>query len=33
MDVDREVAGQIAAVDGLLPELCRTASAAVNGLR
>jgi histidine ammonia-lyase len=33
MDVDREVAGQIAAVDGLLPELCRTASTAVNGLR
>ena len=33
MDVDREVSGQIAAVDGLLPELCRTASAAANGLR
>ncbi len=33
MDVDREVAGQIAAVSELLPELCRTASDAADGLR
>src|SRR5271166_1307154 len=33
MDVDREVAGQIATVDDLLPELCQTASAAASGLR
>jgi histidine ammonia-lyase len=33
MDADREVAGQIAAVDGLLPELCRTAAAVCGGLR
>jgi histidine ammonia-lyase len=26
MDVDREVAGQIAAVDGLLPDICRVAA-------
>src|SRR5579871_4615458 len=32
MDVDREVAGQIAAVDVLLPELCRTAAEACGGL-
>jgi hypothetical protein len=33
MDVDREVAGQIAVVSELLPELCRTASDAADGLR
>jgi histidine ammonia-lyase len=33
MDVDREVSGQIIAVDELLPELCRTAAAAAHGLR
>jgi len=33
MDVDREVAGQIAAVEGLIPELCETASARCGGLR
>jgi histidine ammonia-lyase len=33
MDVDREVAGQIAAVDELIPELCKTASARCGGLR
>ncbi len=33
MDVDREVAEQIAAVDELLPELCRTAAASCGGLR
>jgi hypothetical protein len=26
MDVDREVSGQIAAVDALLPQLCRVAA-------
>jgi hypothetical protein len=26
MDVDREVAGQITAVDALLPQLCRVAA-------
>jgi histidine ammonia-lyase len=31
MDTDREVAGQIAAVDELLPEICRTARAACPG--
>jgi histidine ammonia-lyase len=33
MDVDREVAGQIAAIDELIPELCKTASARCGGLR
>ncbi|MGO8728617.1 MAG: histidine ammonia-lyase [Streptosporangiaceae bacterium] len=33
MDADREVAGQIAAVDTLLPDLCETASAHCAGLR
>jgi histidine ammonia-lyase len=33
MDVDREVAEQIAAVDQLIPELCETASARCGGLR
>ena len=33
MDVDREVAGQIAAVDELLPEICESASARCGGLR
>ncbi len=33
MDTDREVAGQIAAVEELIPELCRTASAQCGGLR
>jgi histidine ammonia-lyase len=33
MDVDREVAAQIAAVDELIPELCKTASARCGGLR
>jgi histidine ammonia-lyase len=33
MDVDREVAGQIAAVDELIPELCKTASTRCGGLR
>jgi histidine ammonia-lyase len=32
MDTDREVAGQIAAVDELLAEICRTARAACPGL-
>jgi histidine ammonia-lyase len=32
MDVDREVAAQIAAVDGLLPEICRTAAEACPAL-
>jgi len=33
MDTDREVAGQIAAVDGLLPDICRTARTASPGFR
>ena len=33
MDVDREVAGQIAAVDALLPEVCAAAAAHCGGLR
>jgi histidine ammonia-lyase len=33
MDVDREVAGQIAAVDDLLPELVKTSAASSGGLR
>jgi histidine ammonia-lyase len=33
MDVDREVAGQIAAVDALLPEICTAAAAHCHGLR
>jgi histidine ammonia-lyase len=33
MDVDREVAGQIAAVDALLPEICAAAAAHCAGLR
>jgi hypothetical protein len=28
MDIDREVASQLAAVDALLPEICRVAAAA-----
>jgi histidine ammonia-lyase len=32
MDVDREVAGQIAAVDALLPEICAAAAAHCHGL-
>lgn len=31
MDIDREVAGQISAVDELLPEICQTAQAACPG--
>ena len=33
MDVDREVAGQIAAVDDTLPEICAAAAAECGGLR
>jgi histidine ammonia-lyase len=33
MDVDREVAGQIAAVDALLPDICAAAAAHCGGLR
>jgi histidine ammonia-lyase len=33
MDTDREVAGQIAAVDELLPQLCAAAARACGGLR
>ena len=33
MDVDREVAGQIVAVEELIPALCKTASARCGGLR
>jgi histidine ammonia-lyase len=33
MDVDREVAEQIAAVDALIPDLCKTAGARCGGLR
>jgi histidine ammonia-lyase len=33
MDVDREVAGQIAAVDALLPEICRVAADACPSFR
>jgi histidine ammonia-lyase len=33
MDVDREVAGQIAAVDTVLAEICAAAAAACGGLR
>jgi histidine ammonia-lyase len=33
MDIDREVAEQIAAVDALLPEICEVASAACAGFR
>jgi histidine ammonia-lyase len=32
MDTDREVAGQIAAVDEMLAEICQTARAACPGL-
>jgi len=31
MDIDREVAEQIMAVDELLPDICRTASAFLDG--
>jgi histidine ammonia-lyase len=33
MDVDREVAGQISAVDDMLPEICAAAAAECGGLR
>ena len=33
MDTDREVAGQIAAVDDLLPDLVQTSATASGGLR
>ena len=33
MDIDREVAGQMAAVSELLPDICRTAAARCGGLR
>jgi histidine ammonia-lyase len=33
MDTDREVAGQIAAVDALLPAICAAAAAGCGGLR
>jgi histidine ammonia-lyase len=33
MEVDREVAGQIAAVSALLPQICEAAAAACGGLR
>ena len=33
MDIDREVAPQIAAVDTLLPEICRVAAEALPSLR
>ena len=33
MDVDREVAGQISAVDALLPDICASAAAHCGGLR
>ena len=33
MDVDREVAGQISAVDVLLPDICASAAAHCGGLR
>jgi histidine ammonia-lyase len=33
MDTDREVAGQLAAIDEMLPELCAAAAAAAGGLR
>ncbi len=33
MDVDREVALQIAEVNGLLPEVCAAAATATGGLR
>jgi hypothetical protein len=33
MDVDREVAIQIAGVNDLLPEVCATAAAVTRGLR
>jgi histidine ammonia-lyase len=33
MDADREVAGQIAAVDELLPDICAAAAAHCGGLR
>jgi histidine ammonia-lyase len=33
MDTDREVAGQIAAVDELLPEICDAAAAACAAFR
>jgi histidine ammonia-lyase len=32
MDIDREVSGQIATVDRLLPDICTTAAANTNGL-
>jgi histidine ammonia-lyase len=33
MDVDREVAGQIAALNALLPEICASAAEQCGGLR
>jgi hypothetical protein len=33
MDVDREVAGQIAVVDELLPEICRVAAERAGSFR
>jgi hypothetical protein len=33
MEVDREVAEQIAAVDDLLPEICASAASHCDGLR
>jgi len=33
MDIDREVAGQIAAVDALLPEICRAAGEACSSFQ
>ena len=33
MDVDREVSGQIIAVDGMLPDLVEVAAARCGGLR
>jgi histidine ammonia-lyase len=33
MDIDREVSDQIAAIDQLLPDICRTAGEACGGLR
>jgi histidine ammonia-lyase len=33
MDVDREVAGQIAAVNALIPEICASAAEQCAGLR
>jgi histidine ammonia-lyase len=33
MNTDREVAGQVAAVDEMLPDICETAAARCGGLR